>query len=296
MLKNVLVVAVLVLGGAVAFTSCGTNTTCPAGARRCSCTTTGACDTGLMCMDNVCVGVGAPMNFGGMAGSGNGGNGGMVGQGGRGGMVGQGGRGGTPGTGGTSGPPVCADPPMATVCDKCVDSKCCAELDFCGNSAECRAFYNCLRACPDVNPAPCEAACENMHPMGIQPLVNLFRCLDDKCTVECPVTPPPDGGAGGTPGTGGGGGGTPPGDAGPAVCTNKPNDTVCRMCVNQKCCAEFSACNGNAMCVQFDQCFNACAIGDTACENGCAMKFPGGITAYDKFSTCVNGPCGASCM
>jgi hypothetical protein len=293
MLKNALVIAVLVLGGAAVFASCGTNTTCPAGARRCPCTPTGGCDSGLMCLtgENVCIAISAMPGFGGSTGTGGntqtGGKGGTPG--GQGGTPG--GQGGTPGgQGGTPGNGTCPSAIGATTCRMCIDQKCCLELTTCQNSAPCGNLLSCLGKCAD-NDQACVNACANANQAGITPLNNLFDCLDGKCTEACPTTPPPDGGAGGA-----GGSAPPVGDGGANTCPDPANATPCRICIDQKCCPQFNTCNNSAMCPAFANCLSACAMGDTACEQACATKFPGGVTPLDAFEQCGQQNCSTTCM
>jgi hypothetical protein len=280
MLKNALVLAVLVLGGGVIVTNCGSNTTCPAGARRCSCTPTGGCDKGLMCLmgENVCVALtsvmGGNMGAGGTAGS----------------NTQTGGKGGTSGQGGTSGPATCTSSIGASTCRMCIDQKCCLELTTCQNSGPCGSLLTCLGNCADGDQA-CVNACATANQAGVPPLNNLFDCLDAKCTEACPTEPTPDGGAGGA-----GGSAPPVGDGGQNACVDPPNATACRVCIDQKCCSQFNACDNSPICQQFAKCVSACAMGDTACEQACATKYPGGVTPLDTFEQCGHQNCDIPCM
>jgi hypothetical protein len=286
MLKNALVIAVLVLGGAAVFgTSCGSNTTCPAGARRCACTAVGACDTGLTCSDNVCVSMSVPTGMGGM--TGNGGAGGSTQQGGK---SGGGGSVSTGGQGGGQNPGLCTSSPTDNECVMCADQMCCAELNGCQNTPECVALFNCLGPCADGDTA-CVDACAAAHQPGISAINALFKCLDTKCPSTCG---PPDGGAGGA--TGAGGSPHPVGDGGANVCANTANTTACGVCVHNNCCSTFTACTNTPACASFGDCVDMCAAGDTACENTCATKFPAGVAPLDALNVCGNANCKAACM
>jgi hypothetical protein len=304
MFRNALLLAVLALGGLAAVSNCSSNSPCPPGAHRCACTATGSCNSQLICMDNICFDMTATKNMGGNMGLGMGGMGGGPfnnGSGGSntnnntGGII----AGGTGGSGptGTGGAPMCSSPTTANACTKCLAGMCCKELVTCRLSPspvaaandpmgrECNALLSCLQNCA-VGDKPCEDNCLNQHPTGTQPLVDLLDCLDGKCNAPCDNSTT-DGGT-----TDGGG---PVADGGAPTCGG-PNRNACGMCVDQKCCAEYSACNASPACVTYATCLNNCAVGDTKCEQACATATPAGVPIYNKLDLCGTGNCSQACM
>jgi hypothetical protein len=255
------------------------NPTCPVGTRRCACTATGSCDTGLLCLDHVCIGIA----MGGMTGTA--GDGGVQ----QGGDSGTGGRdaGGQGGQGGSGTPGSCPSTPGATTCRQCIDQKCCGPLGACQGSEQCVALLTCLGNCADTDYL-CVNTCADAHQAGVTPLNNLFDCLDGQCVAECPASLPTDAGADGS---------TPPvGDGGANACPDPPNATACRTCVDQKCCPQFNACNDMPICRQFSNCLSACGVGDTACEMACATRYPAGVAPLDAFAQCGDQNCASSCL
>jgi hypothetical protein len=294
MLKNALVIAVLALGGVTAFTSCTSkNNDCAPGASHCPCK--GAvpfCDGKLTCMDNICINTGTAnmMMTGGMGGNDTGSGGRATG--GRGGSAGN--VGSTGGKGGSGAPEVCMSTPDATTCRKCIDSGCCNEFNGClRDNLDCRRLINCLANCNDGDTV-CQDNCVAVSSQtGVDLLVGLFTCIDNKCTTEkggsnaCDPEPPGDGGMGGS--------GPPVGDGGMAMCTDPINATPCRLCLDQKCCSQVNACvSRTSPCAMFGDCVVNCM--DAACEQMCATKFPAGVQPLDNLDMCGNANCAQVCM
>jgi hypothetical protein len=279
MLKNALVIAVLALGGAAVFASCSSKTDCPEGASHCACKVSQPfCNNGLTCMDNICInpGVVNMMGMGGMAGTGGSG-------------VHAGGSSGTGSGGSTGAPEVCTSTADATVCRKCIDSSCCNEFNAClKDSLDCRRLISCLGNCNDGD-SVCQDNCVNASSdQGVNTLVNLFMCIDKRCTTAmggtsaCDPEPAPDGGV------------KPPVGDGGAMCTHPTNANACRLCLDDKCCAYVQQCvSASSPCGQFGTCLDKCM--DAACETMCAMQFPAGVQPLDGLSQCGDMNCAAAC-
>jgi hypothetical protein len=66
-----------------------------------------------------------------------------------------------------------------------------------------------------------------------------------------------------------------------------PN-TICQSCVEQNCCAELLACDTGTACNDLLVCLQGCT--DTACEDDCFQKYPGGMPSFSSLFTCALGP------
>jgi hypothetical protein len=176
------------------------------------------------------------------------------------------------------------------VCRRCIDSGCCGEFNAClRDNLDCRRLISCLSNCNDGDTV-CQDNCVAVSSQtGVDLLVGLFACIDNRCTTAkggsnaCDPVPAPDAGPVVTA------------DGGGPVCTDPINATACRVCLDQKCCAQVSQCvSASSACAQFGSCLDKCL--DTACENQCAMQFPAGVQPLDQLDQCGTANCAQSCL
>ncbi len=319
MLKQAFVIVVLLGAGFAGLASCdsGGASPCAVGGESCSCTGGGSCDTGLLCMAGKCVRVAAGMAqmMGGAAGggsigggllrgslpaigsgvlpggAGSTGGGGSPGSGGSAaggaGSPGSGGAGGATATGGVggSGPPaMCVSAPNASTCTSCFNQNCCAQFTTCNNTPACPALLDCVSKCAS-NDNACANACAGRLPAGVTPLNNFLDCSSTSCRAACSSS-----GAGGA-------GGAPVVDAGPAPmsCVSPANASPCRACLDQNCCAQFSACTGSTTCPALLDCLAKCPATDSACSVACTNRFPTGVAPLNSFLDCNSARCRTVC-
>ena len=65
----------------------------------------------------------------------------------------------------------------------------------------------------------------------------------------------------------------------------------CQTCVNcgseGACLPEAEACGFDPECIAFNDCANACPVGDDICINDCFNQYPNGANTYLNWLTCV---------
>jgi hypothetical protein len=69
-------------------------------------------------------------------------------------------------------------------------------------------------------------------------------------------------------------------------------NTACGPCIQGGCCQADGACTGQ--CLQLLQCMLSCAQNNTysaTCTNGCADRYPDGVSAYNDFAGCLSNQC-----
>lgn len=159
-------------------------------------------------------------------------------------------------------------------CDVCLDTTCCGDITACIDDVECRDFMSCLEGCTDTK---CETACQVAHPAGATELSALSTCVTTSCAVLCGGPSPPP----------------PPPSGSPASCGLASGLATCDACIDTACCAQSSACVGDADCTAFIGCLNGC--GDEVCANACAAAHATGAAKLGDVVTCLESSCGPSC-
>ncbi len=93
--------------------------------------------------------------------------------------------------------------------------------------------------------------------------------------------------------TGGGGGdGSGSGDTCPGF---DSNGSACENCGEAACCTEIVACQPGTACDDYYNCAYACN-GASACLSSCQSQYPSGASAFQTFSSCIQGSCGSVCQ
>jgi hypothetical protein len=89
----------------------------------------------------------------------------------------------------------------------------------------------------------------------------------------------------------------PASDAGvPPMCPSSPGDSVCVTCINQRCCAQLTACVDSSSCVSLLRCLNSCPENDAACVNRCAAQYADGVDPLLSLLDCRDVSCGQACV
>lgn len=97
-----------------------------------------------------------------------------------------------------SGPaaPDCTSMPLKVsdkpACDTCAKAKCCAEVQTCDKSNDCKALQACLEPCANDD-LVCVLTCQAAHPKGQDALQEVGSCALANCKVECPSETPDSG-------------------------------------------------------------------------------------------------------
>jgi hypothetical protein len=185
---------------------------------------------------------------------------------------------------GGGGPPAVGDAgtcggfgaPTDPVCDSCFSASCCGTGVTCHANTECSLLFECIQNCTDDN---CITTCQGDHPTGMTDVNALFNCITTSCSAQC-TSAPVDAGGGADAGMCGGYG---------------AQDPTCNACLDGSCCTEAAACGASADCDTLFSCVQACAQGDTACQNTCATNSPNGVATYNAFTSCMSNACSTAC-
>lgn len=149
-------------------------------------------------------------------------------------------------------------------CNTCYQGSCCELGSACGASPPCQALIDCFGTCTSGD-GGCVDSCRQKNLDGLDELSAIEACTFKSCATAC--------------GYGG--------------CGFSSSDAPCDACLQSSCCSQGKACATNASCQALSSCLFSCS--DAACEAKCEAKFPGGMALWDKFLTCLNGPCAATC-
>ena len=132
-------------------------------------------------------------------------------------------------------------------------ASCCTEEARCAGGASCGALESCVGACLTGDVA-CTSGCRARTPNGDgAEAAALQTCEATRCATACHL-----GGA-----------------CGGYVYA----DPACGTCGLASCCAESTACVGNAECSALGSCERACAAGDNTCLQRCELDHPDGVAA-----------------
>ncbi|MGE3671505.1 MAG: hypothetical protein AB7K71_17685 [Polyangiaceae bacterium] len=159
----------------------------------------------------------------------------------------------------------------------CLNGACC-ELALTCNQLGCGSLIDCVDACQ--SDGTCIDNCANQYPNLVDPLLNMYGCLDDCCAA---------GGSGGSGGGGSGGGGA--GGSGGASCGFTSDDACYTSCIENTCCSLGGVCAANPECLALNACAGDCSADDDACFQACFDTHPDGLDDLRAFYTCTNG-CG----
>jgi hypothetical protein len=98
-----------------------------------------------------------------------------------------------------------------------------------------------------------------------------------------------DSGGGGLDSGGGGG------DSGGMNCGLMSANATCNACLDSMCCSQAQTCAADTDCTNLLTCIQACAMGDTACENTCAGQHPTGTNELNAVGDCLTNMCPTQC-
>lgn len=76
-------------------------------------------------------------------------------------------------------PSACSELKDGDSCDKCMGSCCCTQLDACASSSACTNLVGCAAACSSDS---CIEDCLTSYSSGATIMMNLFECMDGKCS------------------------------------------------------------------------------------------------------------------
>jgi len=79
-------------------------------------------------------------------------------------------------------------------------------------------------------------------------------------------------------------------------CGLQSSKPACNTCLVQNCCSQAQACANSSECIALLNCINACAMGDTACENNCGTQHQSGVAPYNAVGMCMQSNCTTACM
>ncbi len=174
-----------------------------------------------------------------------------------------------------------------SACASCVQANCCAESSACANDVACAGYFRCFNACK-LDDWPCRAQCVSDHSVGgAAEFPALTVCSASNCPSECGLA------------CGSQGALLPVPDAAAACEGCFENSTSL--------CASARACDTNAGCIGWQQCYGTCTTPD--CRTRCAGEFgldggvagtasPFGATPAELSSSIgglANGPCAGPC-
>ncbi|MCA9639776.1 MAG: hypothetical protein H6718_10700 [Polyangiaceae bacterium] len=182
---------------------------------------------------------------------------------------------GSAGEGGSGNASNCGYTSQVACENTCLNGTCCEQALTC-NQLGCSSLIDCVDACESEG--TCIDNCANQYPNLVDPLLNMYGCLDDCCA------------AGGTGGSGAGGSGSG-GSGGGSECGFTSSDACLSSCIEGSCCGVGNTCANNSECVALNNCVDACADGDSECIQGCVDAHPNGYDDISAFATCLNG-CG----
>jgi hypothetical protein len=75
-----------------------------------------------------------------------------------------------------------SEPATSGACESCLEQNACLDARTCGSSADCDAFWRCVRACPTID---CKEACPRDHVTGVAEFRNLFQDFSGACAQSC---------------------------------------------------------------------------------------------------------------
>jgi hypothetical protein len=75
-----------------------------------------------------------------------------------------------------------SEPATSGACESCLEQNACPHARTCGSSADCDAFWRCVRACPTID---CKEACPRDHATGVAEFRDLFRDFSGACAQSC---------------------------------------------------------------------------------------------------------------
>lgn len=179
--------------------------------------------------------------------------------------------------GDTGGGPDAAASFASSECGACVVAACQLEIDDCQKDPSCTAHLECLRACPVGANGNASDDCEAQCPIPISSegktaLAPLSTCRTEGGGSKCSAC----GGAAVTLG----------GNCAPSTQTDG-----CKKCIEERCCINRSACDADPDCAAIGPCFNACPLGDSACESQCLAQHESGLPLFAHVLSCAYLEC-----
>jgi hypothetical protein len=188
---------------------------------------------------------------------------------GQGGAAGKGGAAGQAGAdAGACGPNIPFFAPKA--CTDCLHANCCPQKNVCGLDSECVALIQCGSQ-PSCASGPCWQKCIQDHPTGYPDEEIYGACLSKNCNPECFQDPG-------------------------SACGFTPSLVeACSTCLNAACCNEIYDASQDPEFWALGQCWQACASGDTTCQNACYAQFPSGYQKETAWVGCGSANCATEC-
>jgi len=186
----------------------------------------------------------------------------------------------TGGTTGTSG----GDCTSCSTAAQASGGACSTEVSACQADSGCATLASCISACTD---STCQTNCSNAAPSASQTALDaVYSCICSSCSSQCTA----ECGGGTTGSTGGATGGT----TGAATSCDTCQQGV--LATGAACEASLNACSADAKCSGLITCINACAVGDTACEQGCATTAgQAAVTKFQAIGDCICTNCATEC-
>jgi hypothetical protein len=75
-----------------------------------------------------------------------------------------------------------SEPATSGACESCLEQNACPHARTCGSSADCDAFWRCVRACPTID---CKENCPQDHVTGVAEFRYLFKDFSGACAQSC---------------------------------------------------------------------------------------------------------------
>ncbi len=155
-------------------------------------------------------------------------------------------------------------------CAECMESNCCAELTTCFVGSACVDYAQCVESCDSLE---CVAAQCDVYGQGAFDEAAFTGCQESYCLDECGLR---------------------------SACTVSnpiPDDPLCGLCLEERCCSELSACVAGTACDQYVSCISDCA--DSADEASClAANCPSGSPGHAEWASlqsCLVVDCETEC-
>lgn len=193
----------------------------------------------------------------------------------------------------SSPPPTETDAPdaapadAASPCKTCVTTACASVRTACDAEPTCATHAACVDACPTDEHGVPTSACVDACPAAEGTAAVRRRVAYDSCVLDTGVR-----GCAACAGAVDAGSGS---DLLTQTCKPSTETDECFKCEDEKCCDTYAACVAVPACKQdLQPCLVACKS-DLACIAGCYDKYPTGVPAWARRTTCVSTLCASEC-